>query len=905
MSPHPMPKLSLSQDAVLSRLTRLARSRRTPGAKLRADGPSRHATWKYAAVGIAHANREGEVFDANAAFISMLGRSRSEVVGRRFSEFAGPDDHEPERAAVAGLLLHGDTATFEKRYVRADGATIWADVTLTLVEKPASFVVTVARDITARKANESSLRVTDERSRLFASATKDAMFDWSVGDSSMSINEAFTAAYGAVPATADPAIWWLARVADDDRSRMSERWSGYSASPAVSVTSDEYRVMRADGALVPVMDRRLYIRDASGALERLVAVVTDLTSIRATESALHRSEARFRKIFETDTVGISFWCWDGRVLDANDAYLRMTGYDRDDLAAQRVNWRAMSATASDADAASRTAEEVMTRGQSGPSPRQYRRKDGSVAHVLITAATLEGDAVDGVSVAVDIGELHVANEVIRENEERFRLLVENSHDMTAVVNAEGTFTYQSPSVIRMLGFTPEELVGTSAFALVHPDDLSRVAEYFHSSVQVGQETGHLEYRSRTKDGSWRWLDTVGRNLIDDPRIRGVVLNTRDITVKRQWQKELEREQRTASLGRLAATMAHEFNNVLMSIQPFAEMVTRRAEHADLKSAAGHIRSAVKRGTRVTSEILRFTQMAAPRLDPVNLADWLEHARAELQGMMPPAVSLRINVLERPLCARVDHAQLTQALTNLVLNARDSMPGGGTIEVSLSCEVVERPSHTQRTVVLTVKDDGHGISPEVQQKMFDPLFTTKRNGTGLGLPLTAQIVAQHGGGLTVESESGTGTTFRIQLPAIAASDGEFAFPYPVPEAFSITSLRVLLVEDEPSVAEGVAALLEMEGCVTHIVHLGAHAEGAVRSFSPDIVLLDIGLPDVSGFTLYEQLRAVHNDLPIVIASGHVLSPGETPLPDALFVQKPYDLTELLAVFTRCLASAAPR
>ncbi|HKB80939.1 MAG TPA: ATP-binding protein, partial [Thermoanaerobaculia bacterium] len=233
---------------------------------------------------------------------------------------------------------------------------------------------------------------------------------------------------------------------------------------------------------------------------------------------------------------------------------------------------------------------------------------------------------------------------------------------------------------------------------------------------------------------------------------------------------LEQTNRIASLGRLAATVAHEFNNVLMSIQPYAEVLQRKAGDAEVvrKSAAAIVQS-VRRGTGITTEILRFARPVEPTLAPVALADWLERFAQDVAAMNMPKVEVRIEPPDPSVRVLADERQIEQLAINLVVNARDAMPDGGRITISAgSCAVCECPcdflAHDQlpSCACLKFSDTGMGIPEEVMGKIFEPLFTTKRNGTGLGLAVGHQIATAHGGYLHARSEVGKGTTFFLVL-----------------------------------------------------------------------------------------------------------------------------------------------
>ena len=377
----------------------------------------------------------------------------------------------------------------------------------------------------------------------------------------------------------------------------------------------------------------------------------------------------------------------------------------------------------------------------------------------------------------------------------------------------------------------------------------------------------------------------------------------------RYRDQLDQANRLTSLGRLAATIAHEFNNVLMGISPFVELL-RRSDIAYERrlSALDHMASSIQRGRRITEEILRFTSPPEPVFEPVPLWQWSQAIAQELRSMLGLQYQVNVEVEDRTVSAYADIGQLHQIISNLVINARDAMPNGGGITLRMRREspgtrfdfgVVPQ---VENFVHFEIADEGTGMTAETKRHIFEPLFTTKRHGTGLGLAITHQVVRRHGGMIFVESEPGAGTRFHIFLPAANSNVPKRSRETP-PAAVAPDPCRVLLVEDDPNVATGIALLLQEEGFIVDVVNLGAEALGAVERTSPDVVVLDIGLPDIDGRKVYELIAAEHPDLPVIFSTGHgderkiepYLSRGNVSM-----LLKPYEISILLAAIRRLTA-----
>jgi signal transduction histidine kinase len=236
--------------------------------------------------------------------------------------------------------------------------------------------------------------------------------------------------------------------------------------------------------------------------------------------------------------------------------------------------------------------------------------------------------------------------------------------------------------------------------------------------------------------------------------------------RRKLKAKLEQADRLTSLGRLAATIAHEFNNVLMGIAPFVDVIRRGR---NIEASLDHISRSVKRGRRITEDILRFTQPAQPHRADFDVAPWIEQIELEARSLMPSTIAVETSLQSDDLRVNGDANQLQQIFLNLVLNARDAMRNVGTFTITARRELPGTRfsfgvlEHPEAFIHFIVSDTGSGMSAETLRHIFEPLFTTKKTGTGLGLAVTHQVVQQHGGEIFVESQPGAGTTFHIFIP----------------------------------------------------------------------------------------------------------------------------------------------
>lgn len=503
--------------------------------------------------------------------------------------------------------------------------------------------------------------------------------------------------------------------------------------------------------------------------------------------------------------------------------------------------------------------------------------------------------------ASDVTDLEEAFRVVRSSEQHFRSIIENASDVIAIVGLDGLIRYESPSVERVLGYPPDVLLGTPFIDLVHPDDAGPANDFLSGQIADPASTSRTELRAHHYRGSWRSFEIVVNTLVEKGEPSAIVVNARDITERKLLEAQLLQANRLAGLGRLAATVAHEFNNVLMGMQPFAELMQRPdASPLIISKGAGHIATSIQRGKRIVMDILRFTQPHVPSTASVDLAEWWEVFGPEATVVLGNMISVT-SVIPDGLCVTADRGQLCQVLANLVANSRDAMPAGGRLVVEAN-ELSPDATfpfgvvpHPDRFIQIAITDTGCGMSAEITERVFEPLYTTKASGgTGLGLAVAHQVISQHGGYIFVESEPGTGTTFHLFLPkaAQACSDAGAARPGPAPHA-----RKLLIIEDERSIVDGLSLLLQADGIEVEGIGSGLETAEAIGRFHPDVVLLDYGLPGMDGSEVYALIRTLDRAIPIIFATGH----GDRRTlhdnlhdPRTRFLQKPFEVAELLAV-----------
>jgi PAS domain S-box-containing protein len=482
------------------------------------------------------------------------------------------------------------------------------------------------------------------------------------------------------------------------------------------------------------------------------------------------------------------------------------------------------------------------------------------------------------------------------------MLLNSTYEGIVAVDRNGVCTFVNASACRILGCEPADLVGREFHDFVHPRHACEEWPHAKTLCPLGGllEMQHAmplaEELFARRDGSMLPVQFAG-SALRPPGAGGAVVTFSDATERKVLETELERANRMASLGHVAATIAHEFNNVLMGIQPFLDLMIRRAGgRSDMAEPLARIGHSVQRGKRIALEILRFSRPLSPMLAPLPLQPWLREMAGEAAAIVGAAHSVTLDVPPEAIFVNADRELLHQAFANLFSNARDAMTEPGTL-----CIKVDRGTPPglslitpDRFVAVSVSDSGAGMSEETRKRVFEPLFTTKKGrGTGLGLAVVHQIVTAHGGYVFAESTPGEGATFTMFL---ALTNGGQALS-PVqdrPVADPPSNLRVLLIEDDETVAAGTLAMLSLEDDIeTMTVASGAAAADAVARFDPTVVILDVGLPDVDGRDVFTALRERWPSLPVIFSTGHAETSGIGGEAGRIRVlQKPYEIGALL-------------
>lgn len=622
--------------------------------------------------------------------------------------------------------------------------------------------------------------------------------------------------------------------------------------------------------------------------------------------ALQSSEARFRRLIESNVIGVVFSRIDGTITDANDAFLQIIGYDRTDLETGNLNWQTITPPEY-AHLNQIAIAELSISGSFNAFEKQYFRQDGSRISVMIGGASLDESKQAIVSFVLDLTQHKQAEDKIREQ----AALLNITTDAILVRDLDNKIHYWNKGAENIYGWKVEEAIEQDANQLLYRPDLEDQLKVAQKSLKdLGSWQGELyQVNKQGKEiiVSSRWT------LMSDPQgnPKSVLTVNTDITEKKQLESQFLRTQRLESLGTLAGGIAHDLNNILAPVLAIAQLLKLKFPDADEQSKHLFeiIETNTKRGAALVKQVLQFARGVEGKRAIVQIKHLIYEVNQIVEKTFPKSIELETNLARELWLVSGDVTHLHQMLMNLVVNARDAMPNGGKLTISAENFFVDQ--HFARMnldasvgpyIKLTVKDTGSGMSAEIVDRIFEPFFTTKDigKGTGLGLSTVRGIVKSHAGFIDVFSKVGEGTEFKVYLPTVEASVSPSAEPL---NSLNGNAEWILVVDDERAILETTKVSLE-----TYNYHVLTASDGieaislcAKHKNKIAVALVDMMMPSMDGFTTIQALQKISPQIKAIAISGFV---SNDKLREANgikhFIVKPYTIQELMQMIQNILA-----
>ncbi|ABL00216.1 PAS/PAC sensor hybrid histidine kinase [Pelobacter propionicus DSM 2379] len=823
-----------------------------------------------APMGIFRLDQDMNVLYANRHACESLGYSREELCRMSVFDF-DPQFRREDLPNHLKKRQQRHCMTFEAVHRNRDGVIFPVEITSTHLEyQGEEFLFSFARDITERKRAEQALKEQEELYSVIFNQAPDGVV----------LVDAETLEFREFNDTACAGLGYsreeFARLSVADiNPEYDKEWHRSHINEIISRNYGVFETIHRhrNGSLrnMRISVRTVQIRGC----RYLLSFWTDTT-----EQARLQEELRLREYYQRallDNFPSAAWIKDreGRFLAVNRQLATFLGL----ASPQELVDKTIHDVAPSALADQNTAEDrrVLTSGRPKHDEEELPVSgENRWFEVYISPVSIDGQVVGTVGCNWDVTERKKIEQNLRESEERYRRLVELSPD-AIFIHSGNRFVFMNQAAARLLGAkTPEELYGRKPLDFIHPDQREMVGQRIDRALER-RDNPPIEELMVRLDGSTVPVEMV--SVHHTYRGKDAVLAiARDISERMKIQDERVRSQKLESLGLLAGGIAHDFNNILSGILGNISLVCSRLDPDDpLASRLKSCEKATIRATGLTRQLLTFARGGEPVrkvIDPAPLIR--ESATFVLRGTN---VKGDIRMTEGLSCINVDAGQISQVLNNLIINATHSMPGGGVIIISAMNEALHEGNAFNLApgdyLRITVQDQGCGIPPENLPKIFDPYFTTKRRGSGLGLASAYAIIRRHGGAIEVSSRVGVGTTFTLRLPAqpqVHAADRMVG-----PGNVLCGSGRILVMDDEEIIREVSREILQCAGYCVESCSDGREAlqrfqEAKEKSRPFDAIIMDLTIPGgMGGKEAAQLIRAVDPNAVLIVSSGYSNDP----------------------------------
>ncbi|WP_084511196.1 PAS domain S-box protein [Desulfatibacillum aliphaticivorans] len=686
------------------------------------------------------------------------------------------------------------------------------------------------------------------------------------------------------------------------------------------------QLIRKDGTPIHTEIKAGFLYDDDRNPVGLVGITRDVEAQIVAEKALRESEEKYRRVYENIQDVYFEADLDGIIREVSPSIRYVTQYTREELIGRNIRSLTINP-----DERNDRLETIVSQGRINDYEAEFIDKDGSIVRASITAAFLfdeEGRPTGTAGTIRNIEDRKRAEEALQDSEIRFRLLAENSTDVIWTMSLGGAFTYISPSVERMSGFTVEEVMKMTLDQYLTPESWAKVqrsiARELSSDRASNGYPATLELQQYTKSGDVIDVEVTSNWILNEEgQPVGVRGATRDIRARKKAEREkseleaqLLQARKMEAIGTLAGGIAHDFNNILHPIIGYTQMLME--EHKDRESTTevlDEINRAAIRAKELVSQILTFGRRSSEAPSLVDLSAVVKESLSLLKGSIPSTIEVKATLPEADGGVFGNSSQLHQMVMNLCTNAYQAMKNMGGVmtirlqKVSLNGDGGALAPNLPKGYYqkLSVSDTGPGMSKAVTERIFEPYFTTKDvgEGTGMGLAMVHSIVKSHKGEIRVHSKLNRGALFEVYLPAAPGACDEKAKPE-VKEAPKGEEERILVVDDEPQTLRMTKRSLEKLG---YLVHAEESSLAALDHFSNnpdsfDLILTDMTMPGLTGDVLAQKILAVRPDIPIILCTGCAdagVFQKEAGLEAVKFLQKPVDRQVLAQTIKEALSA----
>jgi PAS domain S-box-containing protein len=713
------------------------------------------------------------VIDANDAYCRYFGRSRDEMIGRRFIDLIPDQDRAPALLQLASFTPERPAAAFEHRVVLPSGEVRWqhwTDHAFFDGEGRATEFHSVGRDVTDSKRAEQALRESEERHRALVTASVDMIWRTDAEGNTLFASPSWLELTGQTEEELK-GLGWLVAIHPDERDRTVACWR--TAAAARRSYEQEFRVRASDGTYRHCLSRGVPIVDDDGSIREWVGTNTDITARREAEIALREGQERYR--LATAAGGVGVWDID---LETGDMYIdpelkALLGFEDHEIPNRLEDWTRRAHPDDIGHAQALFEAHLDGRTPQFESEHRMLHRDGSVRWFLARgrAVRIPGSCTRVVGTDTDVTERRQAADALRAVQARHQAMLRAIPDLIFVLNKDGVYVdHHAPDPAR-IAIPPGQFLGRHVREVLPPELADRVARSIEQVLATGEAVGlhyELSLPGDTRSREARVVPYDTDKVLCIVRDRTDQKRAEDET--RQLRDELAHIGRVTSLGALTGSIAHEINQPLAAIMANAQAALRmlangNADLPELRETLADIVADDRRAGDVLQRLRALLTKEAPRSVPLDLKAILEDVLPLVHSdTVMRRITLDVRLASDLPAVRGDRVQLQQVALNLLLNAFEAVAG---LEADRR-RVVLAADREDGSVVLSVADQGPGIAPGDVARVFEPFFTTKPEGMGLGLPICQTIAAAHGGVLIAAPNAGVGVTFALRLPIAAGT-----------------------------------------------------------------------------------------------------------------------------------------
>jgi PAS domain S-box-containing protein len=839
---------------------------------------------------------KGKFIEVNDTAVQVLGYSREELLSMGPTDIDSTLDGKDIGRLIEGMKK-GEKQVFPTTHRTKSGEIIPVEISSSLVTyngKPA--ILSIARNITERKKAEEALRISEAKYRAIFENTGTATIIIEENKIISLANREFEELSGFSKDEIEGKIYWPDFVAKEDVGKMILYHKNRRENPESAPKSYEFGFVDRNKKIKNIL---IHV-DVIPGTRQSVASLLDITELKRTERAIKESEERFQVVMEKLPLGVSLIDLDGHYTLVNKAFCDLAGYTKDEL---------LGMTVADIDPESRTREDreklwlKLGKGSLARVESTHYRKDGSSypAEIYLNAINFKGSPMI-LAIIHNIADRKNALEHLRKSEEKYRNLYESMMDAFVSLDIEGNIIEFNKQYLNMVGYRGDEIKGYK-FTDFTPEKWHKIeTEIIEKQILKRGYSDVYEKEYIRKDGTVFPVELRGFLLKDDKgNPKSIWKIVRDITERKKMENEFRKIERLESLGVLAGGIAHDFNNLLTGILGNLSLAQiKKGEDTD--EVLEDAKQASIQAKNLTQQLLTFARGGEPIKGEASIENIIKvSAGFTLHGSNVKCVYDFPPDLWK---VEVDKGQISQVIDNLVINAKQAMPEGGKIYIKAENFILKEKSSLHlpkgKYIKIIVRDEGMGIPGKHLPRIFDPYFTTKQKGSGLGLATVYSIIRKHGGIITVESEVGKGTTFFIYLPVMEEKKNKGAEEKGKIEPDLLGKGTILIMDDEETVRSTVGGILKRLGYTVVLTKNGDEAidkyREALDSGKPfDVVILDLTVPGgMGGKETMEKLLQIDPNVKAIVSSGYSTDPIMAHYEEYGFsdvVVKPYDVYEV--------------